>query len=335
MASRFLYQGIHSAFTRNTGTVANSTSGSGFNATYCDSYVRLAESPPGVAIADFTTGDGTDDYVAAGERLDIRADIFMQSSGGATCDALVLLNNADQQLVKLAFTSAFTLRLYFNSGTLATPVWTQIGSNISHASTAVYTYVLRIGIDPAGTAHTYELFFNGSSLFSGTFNMPLLTRIDAARFASGANVNLGVSQVLAAADMSLVGSFVSALKATGAGSSSGMTGGAADVNEVVLSDATVVSSDTVAQRTTLAISDLPTLTGLVVANEVRHTFRANNDGGAGPQNLKPVIRQSGADTVGSVISGLNTGYKAFTAPYSLTQAQINAAGFELGWESDT
>jgi hypothetical protein len=95
----------------------------------------------------------------------------------------------------------------------------------------------------------------------------------------------------------------------------------------------VVSSNTAAQRTTFAIADLPALSGLIIGTEQRHTFRANNDGGSGPQNIKPVIRQSGADTVGSAVTGIATGFKPFNVPYNLTYAQINAAGFELGWES--
>jgi hypothetical protein len=163
--------------------------------------------------------------------------------------------------------------------------------------------------------------------------MPLLTRVDSVKNAAGTNGSIWVSQLLCAVDMSLVGSFCASLKASGAGSNSAMTGTSGNVNEIGVNDGTVVSSNTAGQRTTFAITDLPALSGLVIGSEQRHVFRANNDGGAGPQNIKPVVRNGGVDTVGSNISGIDLGYKAFTQKLNLSYSQINAAGFELGWES--
>jgi len=193
--------------------------------------------------------------------------------------------------------------------------------------------VIKLTIDAAGTAHAYEIYKDGVLTLSGTFSMALLTRVDAIKFGDTSNTGCNISQVLATVGISLVGSFVAAIKADGAGSNSGMTGAFTDVNEVTLNDATAVSSNTAAQRTTFSMANLPALGSLTIGAEQRHCFRANNDGGAGPQNLKSVVRNSGVDTVGSVVSGMGTGFATFNVAYNLTSTQINAAGFELGWES--
>jgi hypothetical protein len=174
---------------------------------------------------------------------------------------------------------------------------------------------------------------NNVSQISGTFSASILTRVDNIAFGISTNTTYHLSQVLVSVGISLVNSYIACLKASGAGSNSAMTGAFTDVNETILNDSTVVSSNTAAQRTTFAITDLPAISGLTIGAEQRHAFRANNTGGAGPQNLKPVIRQSGTDTVGSAVSGMALGFKAFYVPYTLTYTQINTAGFELGWES--
>lgn len=329
MANRFLYQGAHPAFTRNTGTVAASTTGR--NATYTDCSLWTATSTH-YAIMDFTTADGADDYAAAGETLWARTD-FQYSGGSSVCTPLALINDADQDLIRARVTSSTTLQLQYNSGTLAVPVWSQLGADVTVAGSTLYKLDVRLDIDPAGTAHGYALYLNNVEKLSGTFAMALLTRVDATK-AGYPGGNLYVSQILATVGINTIGSFVPAIKASAAGSNSGMTGAYTDVNEVTLSDATMVSSNVAGQRTTFAMGDLPALpVGMNVGAEVRHTFRANNDGVA-PTNIRPVIRQAGVDSVAAAVPGLGLGYATFMKGYALSYAEINAAGFELGWESE-
>ena len=333
MADRYLYMGAHPAFTRNVGTVFTSTTPATFNSTYTDQSVGVNNNTSHF-FTDFQTGAGVADYVTTGETLWLRFDGYY-SGGSNNTNMAVLVDNSDQMLFRIRVNSSTVTRIEYNSGTLATPAWTQLGTDITTAGSTRYTWVLKLTIDAAGTAHAYEVYKDNVLALSGTFSMALLTRVDAIKFGDTSNTTCAISQVLASVGISLVGSFVAAIKADGAGSNSGMTGAYTDVNEVTLSDATVVSSNTAAQRTTFAIADLPALSGLVVGTEQRHCFRANNDGGAGPQNIKPVIRQSGSDTVGSAVSGITTSMKTFNVSYNLTYTQINTAGFELGWESST
>lgn len=331
MADRYLYMGAHPAFTRNVGTILTSTSAAAFDSTYTDQSVSIGNSTSHF-FTDFQTGNGVDDFVTTGETLWARFDGYY-SGGSFNTNMAVLVDNSDQMLFRLRVNSSTVTRIEYNSGTLATPVWTQLGTNITTASGTLYTWVIKLTIDAAGTAHAYEIYKNGVLELSGTFSMALLTRVDAIKFGDTSNTGCYISQVLASVGISLVGSFVAAIKADGAGSNSGMTGAFTDVNEVTLNDATVVSSNTAAQRTTFSMANLPALGSLTVGTEQRHCFRANNDGGAGPQNLKSVVRNSGVDTVGSVVSGMGTGFATFNVAYNLTSTQINTAGFELGWES--
>lgn len=331
MADRYLFMGAHPAFTRNVGTISTSTAAATFNSTYTDQSVSIGNNTSHF-FCDFTDGDNVDDYVTTGEDFWLRADTYY-AGGSYNVNQLVLVNNSDQMLLRLRVNSSAVTRLEYNSGTLATPAWTQLGTDIVTASSTRYTWVLKLNIDAAGTAHAYELYKDGVLALSGTYSSAILTRVDAVKCGDTANTTCAISQVLASVGISLVGSFVAALKASGAGSNSGMTGVYTDVNEVTLSDATAVSSNTAAQKTTFAIADLPALSGLVVGSEQRHCFRGNNDGGAGPQNIKSVIRQGGVDTSSSNVSGIGTGFKTFNVKYNLTYTQINTAGFELGWES--
>ena len=331
MADRYLYMGAHPAFTRNVGTISTSTAAAAFNSTYTDQSVSIGNSVSHF-FTDFQTGNGVDDFVTTGETLWARFDGYY-SGGSFNTNMAVLVDNSDQMLFRLRVNSSTVTRIEYNSGTLATPVWTQLGTNITTASGTLYTWVIKLTIDAAGTAHAYEIYKNGVLELSGTFSMALLTRVDAIKFGDTSNTGCYIFQVLASVGISLVGSFVAAIKADGARSNSGMTGAFTDVNEVTLNDATVVSSNTAAQRTTFSMANLPALGSLTVGTEQRHCFRANNDGGAGPQNLKSVVRNSGVDTVGSVVSGMGTGFATFNVAYNLTSTQINTAGFELGWES--
>jgi len=335
MAQRYLYQGVNAAFTRNSGTVTNATTApAAFNSTYVDSYVNINSGSGASFIGDFTDGDGLNAWAVSGEVFWFRADVYY-AGGTFNANPITLLNDLDQQLVRLRITASGTVQFQYNSGTLATPVWTQLGTNITQAPSARATYVFSIGIDNAGSgSHTYAVYQDNALQFSGTFSMALLTRIDAFR-CGDPNTGVRLSQVLAACDISLVGSFCAALKADGAGASSGMTGVFTDVNEIAVNDGTAVTSGTAGQRTTFSIGNLPALSGLVLGAEQRHIFRGANDGGAGPQNLKSVVRNSGVDTVSTNRAGIGLAFGPLTAPYALTSTQINAAGFELGFESAT
>jgi hypothetical protein len=332
MANRYLYQGVKAGFTRNVGTVLDTTTAGTFNSTYTDGGISISSASTSKVICDFTDGSGAADHATTGETLQVRWDTNTSGAGSGAV-LMQLSNNSDQPVLRALQQTTSTLRLQYNSGTLASPVWTQIGFDITIPAGLV-TWNLILTIDAAGTAHTYQMLLNNVYQFSGTFSMSLLTRVDNVNFVGNTSVTFIVSQVMATIGIGLVGSFVGCLKASGVGSNAGMIGAYTDVNEAILSDATLVSSGTAAQKTTFAMADLPAISGLTVGAESRHTFRAKNDGSA-PANLKSVIRQSGSDTSSSAVSGMGAGFAPFTVSYNLTYAQINTAGFELGWESAT
>lgn len=334
MANRYLYQGVNAAFTRNTGTVVNSSTNtlSRFDTAYVDGCVNVQTG--GICRMDFTDGDGANDYASAGETLWVRMDMWY-GGGASTHTPVGFFNGADLFPVRLRGMGSNVYQFQRNTGTLAAPAWTQVGSNITLTSSTRGTFVIRLYIDPAQTDHSVTVYLGGTEQFTATFASTLLSEVHGvvAHEGQGTADGLNISQVLATVGINLVGSSCSSLKASGAGTYSEMTGAASDVNEVGVNDTTLVTSGTAGQKTTFAMSDLPALAGRTLGSEQRHVFRANNDGGAGPSNLKGVVRSAGADTVGGVVAGMGLGFGPLHHKLNRTYAEINAAGFELGWES--
>lgn len=333
MATRNLALGVKAGFLRSVvGTVVDTTTASARNATYVDSAVTFGNNASG--IFDFTDDTGVSASAVAGETLSVRLDA-QGSSGTGVHDVFILLNASDQMLIRLRQMSGTSVQLMYNSGTLASPTWTNLGAAWAKVSGALVTYNLELVID-AGGNHTAKMYMGGVEVLSPTsFSMPLLTSVDAIRLggiASGQQVNL--SQLFCATDTNLVGSFVPSLKATADGAHTAWTGTYTDVNEAVGSDTTLISSATSGQKESFAMSDVVVPSGTTIQGAVRHTFRARNSG-VTPSNIKPLIREGGVDTVGSDVSGLAVSYGTFVVPYVKTAAEINDPGFELGWESST
>lgn len=314
--------------------IVDVTTASRFNATYGDSAISFPLN--GIANFQFTDDSNTPLSAAAGDVLEARFDIYLNYNGSN--NLIRFLNASEQPLVRLAASDNFgTLRIEHNTGTLAVPVWTALGATIPLwiANTSLQTVNIKLTID-AGSNHRIQLFRNNTLIADRNFTNSLLTELQFISFMctdNGGGV-LFISQLFVAKNKDLIGSFVASLRASGAGSNSGMTGAFGDVNEAVASDATLVTSGTAGQRTTFAITDLPALpANTVVGSNSRHVMRARATGA--PGNLRSVIRQGGVDTVSANLPGIASGFNPLHFSYNLTEAQINAAGFELGFESAT
>lgn len=333
MTANNLFLGIKAGFLRNAvGSVTDDTAAAARNATYVDSSVLFGSNAS--AIGDFSDDTGAAASAVAGDVFWMRMDAY-GSGGSGVSDYCILLNGSDQQLFRVRQTSNTAIQLMYNSGTLAVPVWTNVGSTIAKTSGSRNTLVIELTID-AGGNHTVSAYLNNVLALSPTaFTMTLLTTINAIMIGGIASgQNMFASQVFCAVNRNLVGSFVPSLAATAAGANTAWTGTYTDVNEAVGSDATMVSSATAGQKETNAMADVVVPSGNSIQGAIRHTFRAKNSGIA-PNNIKPVIREAGVDTSGANISGITNTFKPFVVPYVKTAAEINAAGFELGWESAT
>lgn len=227
-----------------------------------------------------------------------------------------------------------TSNIWFNSGTGASPVWTQIGAGATITETLL-TWDVEFTL---GSPHSVNVYLNGSIWRSGTFTQASFTDIASGAFGPAQGENHFVSQIIATENISTIGSFVKTARATGIGANVGFTGNHTAVNEVIQNDSTFQSATTAGLRTTHVMSDVVVPTGLEI-RAVFHWLRAKNDGSA-PNNIRSVLRSGGIDYVTPNIPLIGVGYSPVGARYNVdplgtnwTEAEWN--GIEAGYESAT
>lgn len=331
MADRNLYAGVKAGFLRVTaGTIADVTTAGSFDSTYVDSSVSVGVASTNVAMCDFIDSSGASDAAVTGETLWVHFEHYCDGNEGTAGNSVTIVNGSDQPWLSFRATgTSGQYGLYYNSGTGGSPTWTSLVTGLSGGSTRI---IVDIKVT-LGSPHSYEIYVGSSLAGSGTFTAASFTSADALELRGSQTFTRTrtYSQVMACVGYCTVGGKVPSLKASGAGSNSGMTGAYTDVNEAIGSDASLVTSGTAAQKTTFAMSDLPSLASGLVVTDLWHSFRAKNDG-TNPTNLKSVKRVGGVDTSSSNVSGIGTGFGGFTVRYSgLSVSDIN--GMELGWES--
>lgn len=287
---------------------------------------------------DFIDSASTPDAAVTGEKLFIRFTAFQNNNPNTGGIAAAITNGSDQPWLAIRAVSSSTFGLYYNSNTGASPTWTRLGT-ATHAGAAsgVYTFVVWVTL---GSPHTvgWAVYNYGTASWTAvedgmTFTAASFTSAAALSIYSPAsNVYFMVSEVAATVGIDLVGSHVSYIKPTGAGSNSGFTGAATAIDDVGLDEADSISSGTAGQRSTFAYGNIPTLAGGEAVGDVFLVTRAKNDG-ANPTNVKPVRRTSGGtDNVGSSVSGITSTYQTFVTRYSgLSESEVN--GSEFGVES--
>lgn len=332
MATRNLFLGLKAWQLFNPpASASDTTTGTRFDPAFTDSAVTAGLGSD--ITMQFRGDDGAVATAVAGETLSVRADVHTSVSN---ITQVWRLDGPTGPLIRANLSFDNNLTIQHNTGSLASPSWTTIGTVAEYwANNARRTLniILTIGV---GNNHTIEVLRDGGQIFLANFTNANITN-DGVQFlgfrASGSGGSqFGVSQVFVATDRDLLGSHVYSLHADGAGSNSGMTGAFTDVNKVIESTTSIVSSDTAGQRTTFSIEDLPALpANTQIGGFSRHTFQARADGS--PGNIRSVIRQGGVDTVSGDIAGVSSGFQTFHIGYDLSVADINAAGFELGWES--
>lgn len=234
--------------------------------------------------------------------------------------------------------STTSFGIFWNSGTGAVPVWTEIGTS-SPITTSLEAWDVEFTL---GTPHSVNVYRNGSIWKSGIFTQAAFTNIDHVAFSSpstvGGQPNTAFSQIMVTDNVSTVGSFVRTARATGIGANVGFTGNHTSVNEVVVNDLTIQSATVAGLRTTHAMSNVTVPSGLEI-RAVFHWLRAKNDGVA-PNNLRSVLRSGGIDYVTPNMPLLNIGYSPVGARYNVdplgtnwTETEWN--NIEAGYESAT
>lgn len=333
MADRWLFAGGFEAIQVEAGTPSANTTSTTFNSTYADHSISAHSTNR--AFFAFVDSSGAADSAVTGETLHVH--FAMTRISGSTIptagNAVELFDNSGFSWLSLRNTGTTdTYGLFYNSGTGASPTWTQIGSNTQSITNAAV-----VDIDiwiTLGSPHSASWAVNASLKDTGTFTQGSLTSLSKVRLRGSAAIGMGYSELMATTGISLVGAHLYSSKPTGAGSNSGWTGAYTDIDDVAIGDTDAITSGTAAQRSTFAYANVPTLASNEALGEVFLWTRARNSGGA-PSNVAPVRRTSGGtDNVGSSFSGISGAYSSLLTRYSgLSETEFN--GSEFGVESAT
>lgn len=229
-----------------------------------------------------------------------------------------------------------TWGLYYNSGTVAAPVWTQLGADITMAqNSAPYPRLDVVVVIGATGNHTASVYNKEALVATGTFTQALFTNIRSMRGYGGQLYGF-FSEIAMTEGLSTIGARIGCSTSNAAGTNSGFTGAYTDLNDT--SDTTLNTSGVAGQKTTYNVSDL-TVPANNVIRAVFQWIRGKNDGSS-PQNIKPVVRSGGADYVAAANApGISGALGPLPARYDVnpatglnwTQAEYNAA--EFGFQS--
>lgn len=328
-----------------SGNVVEHTDAATFNSTYSDCSLRLTNpihrfkvdlySESANSLSKTTvSGDGTKIFVHFVHQFNPNL-----GAGGAFF-LLVDSNGFPWFSIRgsVANSGPTSFNIYWNSGTGASPVWTEIGAGVN-ITTAVEIWDVEFTF---GTPHSVNVYRNGSIWRSGTFTQASFTNISQIEFgavsSSGTQPTHHYSQIIVTDNVSTIGSFVKTSRATAVGANAGFSGNHTAVNEVVGTDTTIQSATTAGLRTTHVMGDVTVPLGLEIRT-VFHWLRAKNDGTA-PNNIRSVLRSGGIDYVTPNIPLINVGYSPVGARYNVdplgtnwTESQWNS--IEAGYESAT
>lgn len=315
-----------------TGTgFSESTTAGRFDSTYCPSCVFLTNTTT-TAKAVLLSAASALTSIGTGHTIFIHFECFKPSSVTSTQEFLTVNDASGNPWLKLRGNGTSILQLFYNSGSVGSPVWTAIGSAISGQSTGLVTKDIKLVLD-AGGNHSVEYYIGNTLQTSGSFTQASFTSVGSAVITGNLN-QFGISQLLITQDLSTIGAHVGYSQATGAGSNSGWTGAASDVGENATNDTTTLQAATAGLTSTFAYGDVTVPSGSAIKS-VFLWSRAKNDG-VTPQNIKPVIRSGGTDYVGSSnLAGIGTGYSGCGArndndpatAVAWTQSGFNAAEF--------
>lgn len=320
----------------------NGSPGSSYGeAAYVDAVVRCSGTTQEVVAAIFRDSSFSPADVVTGERLYLHWDTGSVGTPGTTIRTLLQLIDSSgfPWLAMRATGTSGRMGLYYNSGTGASPVWTLLGSDWAPAGGAKITYDIMLTL---GSPHSVTLMQDNATVLvaAATFTQASLASLRQANFGTlVSNQQQSHSQILITRGIPTFGAKVKYSRATGAGSNSGWSGAATNVNEAVNSDATFDSTTSSGAKQTYAMGDVTVPSGFEIKS-VFNFVRAKNDGTA-PNNIKSVIRSGGTDYSSANLSGIgltfaSLGFRYDTDPATSaawTQAGWNAA--EAGYESAT
>jgi hypothetical protein len=326
------------------GAVEANTSDNGFwDTTYADvgTWVQNGAN----VIADARDSSGALATVVAGQIFCAHAEVEFTNAWTSGNKMFTLLDSSGNPWVSInslgggAFNNNFGI--FYNSGTGASPVWTQVGATFQITQQATRKIDIEVAITASGV-HNVNFYNDGAvgatATITGTFTQALLTNLQSLQlYSQNPSGSTVWTQIAITRGLSLVGAHVKYTEATAAGATSNWSGLFSDINEVKYNDANFLSASAVNDVSTFAWGDVGTIpAGLSIAAVAIWT-RGRNNGGAAPQDFKIVCRSAGTDYASAVdVPGITTtfaplgGLKFLTDPATglqWTATSFNAAEF--------
>jgi hypothetical protein len=310
---------------------AESTQGGSFDATY--SRCALTANV-GVYTwqQNFIDATGAAVTVGTGHTLYTHLELYTFGVMNAAGRAWSINDAAGNPWVALRPAGSATCGLYYNSGTIGSPVWTLLGSTFS------FTAAIRRPLDiklTLGSPHTIEFSLsNNVTVAATTFTQASFTAAGS-HGGSGVVDNLGiyVSQMMATDGLSTIGGHCAARAATGAGTTSGWTGAASDINELALNDSTAITAATNGLVSTFAYADVTVPSSYYIPAVFLYSRFKNS--GVAPNNVQAACHSGGSDFFSGNLPGVGTSFVACGYQWALepsgsvawTQTSFNAAEF--------
>lgn len=287
----------------------------------------------------FTDASNAAYPVPTGHTVAFHASMGRVDAGGVI-DIVVFRDSDGHPWLKMRGEGDQQLHLYYNTGTGASPVWTAVPGGFGPYPGNPTLVDISMLLDAEGN-HTVLFALGSTTVWTGSLAMPGLTNLARVDISSNTEArNCFWSEVMAAQDMSLVGAHLKTIRATGAGTHQEWTGTAADVNEVISSDANFNNSTTPGERQTYAMGDVTVPSGYTIKG-LFHRIRVKNDGTNAPLNVKSLLRSGGADYASDNLAGVAAAFGPTGTRYDAnpdgggawTQGAVNA--LELGFLSAT
>lgn len=307
------------------------------NPTYVDSAIGMSSNQV-IAYVYARDASGALTSVGAGHVFSSHAQ--WASSRGPTAfgsPAFVLCDSAGHPWLRAVPPGDNTLTLQYNSGTGASPVWTNVAGG---AGVSVNNAPLDVAVTiDAGGAHQVLWAIDNSTVFNGVINMPGMTDLALVQWYSIDNGGVTyISEVMLAQDIALVNAHCKTLRATGAGFYTDWSGSYTDVNEVVINDGNFNLSATAGQNQTYDMTNVSLPAGYSIAG-LFYGLRARNDGFTSPTNYKALLRTGGSNFLSGNLTPIGPafGYNQYRwdqnpdTSAAWTESDINA--LQLGFQS--
>lgn len=281
--------------------------------------------------------------VQAGHTLyfHMRARVGASGTNGDSRDLVIFYGTDGFPWIKWYHGGGGVVYLYQNTGSGASPNWTQISSGVN-IGTSIVTLDFAIALGASGTPTVCSMYLgdNYQAAGSGSVTFATTPALASVHLLPGDSSGGYYSQLAASQDLSLVGTVVKTMRATGNGANTGWTGGYANVNEKGDNDSTADLAATAGLLQSYPQTNVAVPTNYSIVT-VFNWMRAKNDGSA-PANIESVARVAGQNFVSGDLSGIGVGYSAVGYRYDVnpatglpwTQADWNAP-VELGYGSAT